>query len=53
MADLMADVPLSIECRCLEYCYMKFGTSTGRSTLPVEASSGKNGNLRFLLLKLI
>ena len=32
LADLLADLPPSIEHRCLEYCYTKFGRSIGRST---------------------
>ena len=31
LSDLLADLPPSIMCRCLEYCYTKLGRSTGRS----------------------
>ena len=32
MADLLADLPPSIEHRCLEYCYTKLGRYTDRPT---------------------
>ena len=47
MADLMADLPPSIEHRCLEYGYMKLG----RSTPPVEASSGKEWQFKISIVK--
>ena len=48
LADLLADLPQSIEHRCLEYHYTKLGRSTGRSSpsqLSIDALNTATPNL--------
>ena len=44
LADLLADLPPSIEHRCLEYCYTKLGRSTP-SQLSIDALNTATPNL--------